>query len=81
MNKGVPALELKDRMNRFRSKMDQNCPGWNWAIIFSKVNQYYFTGTMQDGMLIIPKMRRQYFGYGGVMNVHWRNHSFLVYVQ
>lgn len=55
MNKGVPALELKDRMNRFRSKMDQNCPGWNWAIIFSKVNQYYFTGTMQDGMLIIPK--------------------------
>jgi Xaa-Pro aminopeptidase len=25
------------------------------AIIFSKINLYYFTGTMQDGMLIIPK--------------------------
>lgn len=55
MDKRVPSSELKDRMNRFRNRMHQNCPGWDWVIIFSKVNQYYFTGTMQDGMLIIPK--------------------------
>ncbi len=55
MDKRVPASELKDRMNRFRDRMNQDCPQWGWAMIFSKINQYYFTGTMQDGMLIIPK--------------------------
>ena len=55
MDKRIPAAELKDRMNRFRNKMDQNCPDWSWAILFSKVNQFYLTGTMQDGMLIIPR--------------------------
>ena len=55
MDKIVPASELKDRMNRFRDRMNQDCPQWGWAMIFSKINQYYFTGTMQDGMLIIPK--------------------------
>lgn len=54
MDKRVPLLELQGRMNRFRKRMDLYYPDWNWVIIFSKVNQYYFTGTMQDGMLIIP---------------------------
>lgn len=55
MNKRVPALELINRMERFRNKMSQDHPQWGWVIVFSKMNQYYFTGTMQDGMLIIPK--------------------------
>jgi len=55
MDKKVPLSELLDRMNRFRKRMDLSCPDWHWVIVFSKVNQYYFTGTMQDGMLIIPK--------------------------
>jgi Xaa-Pro dipeptidase len=55
MDKRIPASELRDRMNRFRSRMDQDHPGWEWVMGFSKINQYYFTGTMQDGMLIIPK--------------------------
>jgi len=40
---------------RFRAKMDQDCPGWEMAAIFGKLNQYYFTGTMQDGVLLIPR--------------------------
>jgi Xaa-Pro dipeptidase len=55
MDKRVPASELKNRMKRFRSRMDRDNPGWELAILFSKTNQYYFTGTMQDGMLVIPK--------------------------
>jgi Xaa-Pro dipeptidase len=54
MNK-VPSSELKDRMERFKSHMDKFDPDWQIAVIFSKINQYYFTGTMQDGILIIPR--------------------------
>lgn len=54
MNK-VPLNELKNRMKRFRMQMDISNPDWEITAIFSKINQYYFTGTMQDGMLIIPR--------------------------
>lgn len=50
----VPSSELTDRMERFRKRMDVSNPGWGTAAIFGKVNQYYFTGTMQDGVLLIP---------------------------
>jgi Xaa-Pro dipeptidase len=69
MDKRVPALELKDQNEPFSKQNGSNCPQWNWAIIFSKVNQYYFTGTMQDGMLIIPKDEEPVYWVGGVMNV------------
>jgi Xaa-Pro dipeptidase len=55
MIKRVPLTELKSRMRSFRKQMDISNPNWEIAVIFSKINLYYFTGTMQDGMLIIPK--------------------------
>ena len=55
MIKKVPLTELKNRMRAFRIRMDISNPDWEIAVIFSKINLYYFTGTMQDGMLIIPK--------------------------
>jgi len=51
----VPLTELNDRMNRFRERMDATDPGWEMAGITAKVPLYYFTGTMQDGLLIIPR--------------------------
>jgi Xaa-Pro aminopeptidase len=54
MNK-VPSTELESRMARFKTQMNISNPEWEIAVIFSKINQYYFTGTMQDGMLIIPR--------------------------
>jgi Xaa-Pro dipeptidase len=30
-------------------------PEWEIAVIFSKINIYYLTGTMQEEMLIIPR--------------------------
>lgn len=42
-------------MARFREQMDRDVPGWGIAAIFSRINQYYFTGTMQDGVLLIPR--------------------------
>jgi Xaa-Pro dipeptidase len=53
MQSKVPLSELTDRLDRFRLLMDVRHPDWEIAIIFSKLNLYYFTGTMQDGMLLI----------------------------
>src|ERR1035437_504015 len=51
----VPLKELNSRLERFRKRMDQRCPGWDMAVVFSKINLYYFTGTMQEGVLFIPR--------------------------
>ena len=51
----VPLAELSARMERFRTRMDMTHPDWELCVIFSRINQYYFTGTMQDGMVLIPR--------------------------
>ncbi len=51
----VPVTELNDRMQRFRACMDAENPNWELGAIFGRINQYYFTGTMQDGVLLIPR--------------------------
>ncbi len=51
----VPLKELNSRIERFRNQMDQSCPGWEITVVFSKINLYYFTGTMQEGVLFIPR--------------------------
>ncbi len=51
----VPISELTSRMQRFRARMDAETPGWELAALFGRVNQYYFTGTMQDGVLLVPR--------------------------
>ena len=57
----VPLSELTDRMQRFRACMDAENPNWELAAIFGRINQYYFTGTMQDGVLLIPRDGRAVF--------------------
>ncbi|MCE5215095.1 MAG: aminopeptidase P family N-terminal domain-containing protein [Methanobacterium sp.] len=54
MNK-TPQKELNNRLKRFKKVMDLSYPDWEMAVIFSKINLFYFTGTMQDGILIIGK--------------------------
>ena len=51
----VPLKELNSRLERFRKLMDQSRPDWQITVVFSKINLYYFTGTMQEGVLFIPK--------------------------
>ena len=51
----VPLKELNSRIERLRKHMDLQCPLWEMTVIFSKINLYYFTGTMQEGVLFIPK--------------------------
>lgn len=51
----VPQYELQMRMTRFRDQMDETNNTWEIAVVVGKINLYYFTGTMQEGMLIIPR--------------------------
>ncbi|MHC1626569.1 MAG: M24 family metallopeptidase [Methanoculleaceae archaeon] len=61
MDQSVPLSELHSRMGRFLDRMDRDHPGWEMAAIFGPINQYYLTGTMQDGVLIIPCDREPEF--------------------
>ena len=49
----VPATELEARLERFRRAMDAAHPGWEMAAVNHKVAMYYFTGTIQEGVLLI----------------------------
>lgn len=55
MFKKVPFTELATRLKRFIAIMDAQNPAWELTVIFSKINLYYLTGTMQDGMLLVPR--------------------------
>jgi Xaa-Pro aminopeptidase len=55
MSEKVPVSELTERMARFRARMDVAQPDWELAAFMGKVNQFYLTGTMQDGLLLVPR--------------------------
>ncbi|GHV78347.1 peptidase M24 family protein [Spirochaetia bacterium] len=47
--------ELEQRRARFTAMMHRRFPNWDTAVIIGNVNQYYFTGTIQNGILLIYK--------------------------
>ncbi len=51
----VSSDECRTRLNGFRDIMDRECPDWEMALILDRVNQFYFTGTMQDGFLAVTR--------------------------
>ena len=51
----VPKEELAGRLGAFRARMELKSPDWRLALIVGKVNLFYFTGTMQEGVLLIPR--------------------------
>ena len=55
MDAKVTKQELLARIEKFHTLMNQMNPSWDTAFIINKVNQYYFTGTMQDGFLVIKR--------------------------
>ncbi|MCU4164735.1 M24 family metallopeptidase [Carboxylicivirga caseinilyticus] len=55
MSEKTPASELKMRMESFCRLMNEQNPDWQMAMIFSKVNLLYFTGSMSEGMLVVER--------------------------
>jgi Xaa-Pro dipeptidase len=51
----VPRQDLDDRLKALRLRLDRNAPEWRAALVLSKVNLYYLTGTMPSGALVIPR--------------------------
>ena len=51
----VPGAELINRLKKFTTFMDMADDTWRYIFIFNPVNIYYFTGTMQDGILFIKR--------------------------
>lgn len=51
----VPGAELMNRLKKFTTYMDMIDDAWRYIFIFNPLNAYYFTGTMQDGILFIQR--------------------------
>ena len=49
----VPAAELTVRLDRLRQAMTEKDPAWSMLLLDNKLDMYYFTGTMQEGALIV----------------------------
>lgn len=49
----VPKSELDARLSALRRALDETDPNWSMALINHKINMYYLTGTMQDGVLVV----------------------------
>ncbi|MGA1847396.1 M24 family metallopeptidase [Deferribacter abyssi] len=57
----VPKKELDRRLLLFISTMSKIDPEWKLAVFFDKINIFYFTGTMQNGVLFIFKNNGAHF--------------------
>lgn len=55
MTGNVPAGELQSRMQRLRKHLDLTAPEWELAAVMTKINIYYLTGTLQSGVVLIPR--------------------------
>ncbi|MBP1757699.1 MAG: peptidase, partial [Firmicutes bacterium] len=47
--------ELEQRLAALFQALNQSGHQFDSALIFNRINQYYFTGTMQDGVLVLRK--------------------------
>lgn len=49
----VPASELRNRLEGIRSRLSAADPTWQLALISQKINLYYLTGTLQEGVVLL----------------------------
>jgi Xaa-Pro aminopeptidase len=61
-NMELAAQELEQRRSRFIGLMNRQFPDWDTAVILENANQYYFTGTMQNGILLIRRDGEYLYG-------------------
>lgn len=54
LHKALTKAELEGRIKTLIDSLNEST-SWDTALIIDKVNQYYLTGTMQDGMLALKR--------------------------
>jgi Xaa-Pro dipeptidase len=47
--------ELEERIEALLQTLRQDARGFDTALIYNRVNQYYLTGTMQEGLLVLRR--------------------------
>jgi Xaa-Pro dipeptidase len=47
--------ELTARLNKLLVTLRQDPRGFDTALVYNRINQYYFTGTMQDSLLVLRR--------------------------
>lgn len=57
----LPKSEIDKRKQKFLKLMNEKCPDWDIAVFFDRVNQYYFTGTKQNSVLIFLKNGQSHY--------------------
>jgi Xaa-Pro dipeptidase len=55
MFKDLTRQELENRIAKLCKALTRASSDWKTAFVINKVNQYYLTGTMQDGIFILKK--------------------------
>ncbi|MFZ5974807.1 MAG: M24 family metallopeptidase [Bacillota bacterium] len=51
----LPKSESVQRIQRMFDELNANNPDWDTALVINRINQYYFTGTIQDGLLVFKR--------------------------
>jgi Xaa-Pro aminopeptidase len=47
--------ELADRLESFKNNLTKLDADWEKAVLMDRINNYYFTGTLQNGVLVIQR--------------------------
>ena len=45
--------ELLNRINKLHAELNKKSPGWDAAFVVDRVNMFYLSSTMQDGVFIL----------------------------
>lgn len=53
-NMNIPKQELEQRLSKIKNRIHSNHPNLQGFFIFSRINIYYFAGTLANGVLYIP---------------------------
>jgi len=53
--------ELLNRIERFKKNLTNIDKDWEVVAVFGKVNTFYFTNTMQNGVLVIKRDGGSFF--------------------
>lgn len=55
MEKLFSKIEIEQRIERLQQRLNKTGENWDAVFIVDRISQYYFTGTMQDGIFVLKR--------------------------
>ena len=53
--------EIHDRIHKLYAEINKQNSDWDFVFVTDKINQYYFTGTIQDGLFVLKNDGSYYY--------------------